>query len=480
MKPARGLAACIAAVLAACSLVPVYQRPDPPVSPTYPNAESAPQGGVLAAQIGWRDVFQDARLQGLIEVALRNNRDLRAATLNVEEARALYRVQRSALFPQLDASVSHASSRTALDGAVIQSRLYSAGAAASWEPDIFGARRSASEAALQRFFASAYGRRAAHILLVSQVANQYLAILADDELLQVTRDTLATARSSYGLSKAQFEGGVGNELSLRQAEGVLRQAEANYTAQQRLRTQDENTLVLLLGSSLPQDLPPAVPLGSQAILADVPAGLPSELLTRRPDVLQAEAVLRGANADIGAARAAFFPSISLTGSVGTVSPELHSLFRSNTREWSFVPSIVLPIFHGGELRASLDAAKIEKDVRIAQYEKVIQAAFMDVANGLAARGTYNEQVAALERYVAAEQVALKLSLERFRAGIDSYLNVLTAQNALYGAQQALVQARLGRLANRVSLYQALGGGWLERTGDVAPGPEDIALAASTK
>ena len=475
MRSTLWLAACAAVALGACSLIPEYQRPALPVSSSYPAGEASSALDVAGADIGWRDVFRDPRLQRLIETALLNNRDMRVAALRVEQARALYRIERAALFPQINASASHTSTRTPVQGVSVQSRYYSAAMSASWELDIFGRSRSLSEAALHEFFGTAHGRRAAHILLVSQVVNQYLAVLADDELLQVTRDTLATARDAHALSRAQFEGGVGNELALRQAEGLLQQARANYAAQERQRAQDENALVLLLGASLPTDLPPAGLLDSQSIVRDIPAGLPSDLLARRPDVQQAEAALRAANANIGAARAAFFPSIRLTGSYGTASRELGDLLGGSARQWTFAPTISLPIFQGGELRAALDAATIERDVRAARYEKAIQVAFADVANALAAQRTHDDQVSALERYVAAEQVALQLSIARFRAGIDSYLNVLTAQDALYRARQALVLSRLARLVNQVTLYQALGGGWVERTGEAQRESEDLVI-----
>jgi multidrug efflux system outer membrane protein len=474
-------AMCIVAVLSACSLQPTYERPALPVAGTYPTGpayKDVSKSATPAADIGWRNFFADARLQRLVDIALTNNRDLRVAALNVEQARAQFRIQHSALLPQLDAGVSHTSSRTPgsslASGTTVQGRYYSAGLDGSWEIDFFGRLRSLSDASLQQFFATAQARRAARILLVSQVADQYLALLADDDLLTVTQQTVQADQKAYDLTKAQFDGGIGNELTLRQAEGVLEQARANYAMQVRTHAQDENVLVLLLGEPLPADLPGGQPLASQAIVADIPAGLPSDLLTRRPDVMQAEDMLRAANADIGAARAAFFPTIDLTGSFGGASTALSALFKGASLAWSFVPSITMPIFHGGQLRAELDVAKIQKDINVAQYEKAIQVAFEEVANGLAARETYDDQVAALERFVAAEQVSLNLSLARFRTGVDSYLNVLTAQDQLYVAQQALVAARLARLTNRVDLYRALGGGWVERTGDAPADPANMA------
>jgi len=357
-------------------------------------------------------------------------------------------------------------------GRNVTSHVYSADVSSSWELDFFGRLQSLNDQALQQYFASAQARKAFEISLVAQVADQYLTMLADEELLAVTRNTLETARASYDLTRQQFDVGTGTELSLRQAETVVEQAKANYAAQVRARAQDENTLVLLLGQPLPADLPPLVALYSQSILADIPAGVPSDLLTRRPDIMEAEANLRGANANIGAARAAFFPTISLTGSYGSESTALSRLFHGGSLAWTFVPSITVPIFEGGRLRASLDVATIQKDINVAQYEKTIQTAFQEVANDLAARGTYDDQVAALERDVAASQRYLDLAQQRFLAGVDSYLNVLTAQNSLYSAQQALVSARVARLTTLVSLYKDLGGGWVEHTGDTPAAPED--------
>ena len=306
---------------------------------------------------------------------------------------------------------------------------------------------------------------------MSQVANQYLSVLAFDDFIRVTDLTLQTAQASYDLTRQQFEAGTGNELAVRQAQTVVEQAKANRAAQVRGRAQVENGLVLLLGQPLPSDLPPSVALGDQQILADIPAGLPSDLLVRRPDVMQAEAQLRAANANIGAARAAFFPTISLTGAAGTASSSLGGLFKGGSGVWSFLPSITIPIFNGGQLQANLDVATLQRDINIAQYEKAIQVAFSEVADRLAARGTYGDELAATESTVEAEQRALDLSQQLFQNGVASYLTVLTAQNGLYGAQTALVSTRLARLTNLVDLYRTLGGGWIEHTGD-APRPAD--------
>ena len=451
----KPLALGLALLVASCSLQPVYERPAAPVAAAFPEGEAYKHSSSTAMDIGWRDFLTDARLQRLVELALQNNRDLRVAVLNVAQVQAQYRIQRAALLP----SVSGFADQSRAHAAGVTSGSYSVGVAAAWELDFFGRLQSLKDAALQQYFASAHARQAAEILLVSQVADQYLTMLALDEQLAVTRQTLETAQASYKIVKLQFDTGIGTELSLRQSETVVEQANANYAAQVRARAQAENGLVLLLGQPLPADLPPALPMGEQKILADIPAGLPSDLLARRPDILQAEALLRSENADIGAARAAFFPRISLTGSLGTASATLGGLFGGGSLAWAFLPSVTVPIFEGGALQANLDVATIRKDIGIAQYEKTIQVAFREVADGLAARGTYDEQLASLERYTAAQRRRLELADFRYRNGADTYLNVLTAQTDLYNAQLALVSTRLQRLTNLVDLYRSLGGGW---------------------
>jgi len=459
-------------LLAACSsMAPDYQRPAAPFAGDFPKGAAYKDGGNSrgnpssppAAEIGWRTFLKDARLQQLVEIALANNRDLRVAALNVREAQAQYRIQRAGLLPQVAgfADASHARTPGSLNpsGSASTTHVYEAGVAAAWEIDFFGRLQSLNDAVLQQYFATGYARQAAEILLVSQVADQYLAMLAFDEQLEVTRETLASAQESYKIVKLQFDTGTAPELSLQQSQSVLEQANANLAAQLRFRAQAENALVLLLGQPLPADLPPVVRLNHQQILADVPAGLPSDLLARRPDILQAEALLRSENANIGAARAAFFPSINLTGSIGTASASLSGLFGAGSLAWAFVPSITVPVFQGGALRANLDLVTLRKDVGVAQYEKAIQTAFREAADGLAGRGTYDDQVAAQERFTATQQRSLELSLFRYRNGVDNYLQVLTAQTGLYNAQLALVTARMQRLTNLVDLYRALGGGW---------------------
>lgn len=339
------------------------------------------------------------------------------------------------------------------------------------EIDFFGRIRSLKDQALAQYLSTAESRKAAEISLVSSVADQYLTMLAYDDQLVVTQNTLKTAQESFRITKLQYENGTGTELDLRQSEGVVEEAQANLQTQSRLRAQAENALVLLVGEPLPADLPAGMPLDTQNLLSDIPAGLPSDLLTRRPDIAAAEQSLLAANANIGAARAAFFPRVSLTGSFGTLSPTLGGLFKPGSAAWSFAPQITVPIFEGGQNKANLDLANVQKRIEIANYEKAIQTAFREVADGLAARGTFDEQIKALERFVNSQSRRLELSDLRYRNGVDSYLSVLTAQTALYEAQQLLITARLNRLTNLVDLYQFMGGGWIERSGD-APRPAD--------
>ena len=474
MRPHRCAAfGLVLALVSGCSLQPRYERPEAPIAGSYPSgaAYKAAEGDTKlpAADIGWRDFLRDPRMQRLVEAALANNRDLRVAMLNVQQVRAQYRIQRAALFPQVggfaDATRDHTPAGISASGRASTSQVYEVGVSASWEIDFFGKVKSLSDAALQQYLASAYARQAAEILLVSQVADQYLTLLALDEQILITRETAASAKASYDIVKLQFDTGTGSELALRQAQTVVELAQANYAAQARGRAQAENSLVLLIGQPLPADLPPVARLGAQPLLTDIPEGLPSELLTRRPDILQAEAILESENANIGAARAAFFPSIGITGLLGVASPALSSLFSGGTSAWSVAPSLTVPIFSAGALQANLDVARIRKDIGIAQYEKAIQAAFREVADGLAARGTFDDELASLERYAAAQQRTLELSTLRYRNGVDSYLTVLTAQTGYYNAQLSVVGTRLQRLTNLVDLYRALGGGWIEHTGE---------------
>ncbi|PRY04544.1 multidrug efflux system outer membrane protein [Paraburkholderia sp. BL25I1N1] len=489
------IAVAVALFAAGCTMAPKYERPAPPVTATFPAGgvydtqpgatQPDPQkpgamagaripNGQAAADIGWRDFFVDPRMQRLIEIALKNNRDLRVSVLTMQASQAQFRIVRAGLLPTLDAAASQTKSRTPKDLSLFNqtiSNSYSVGLNASWEIDFFGRIQSLKDQALAQYLATAQARKAAEISLVSQVANQYLTVLELDDLLKVTQGTLNTAQESYRITRLQFDNGTGSELDLRQAQTVVEQASANLQSQARLRAQAENALVVLLGEPLPVDLPAGLTLGNQNLLTDIPAGLPADLLARRPDIMEAEENLLAANANIGAARAAFFPKVSLTGSFGTLSPTLGGLFKPGSAAWSFAPSITVPIFEGGQNKANLDLANIQKNVQIATYEKAIQTAFREVADGLAARGTYDQQIQALERNAYADQRRLALSDLRYMNGVDSYLSVLTAQTDLYSSQQSLIAARMQRLQNLVTLYQALGGGWIEHNGD-QPRPAD--------
>ena len=466
MNPRPMVFAALSAVLSACTLAPHYEQPAAPVAPAYEQADSA-AAAVPAAEIGWKEFFPDPDLQNLIACALTNNRDLRIATLNVEAARAQYRIQRADLVPPIDAAGSANSQRVPADlsrtGSSELTRVYSAGfSVPSFELDLFGRVRSLRNAALEQYFALEENRSAAQLLLVSEVATAWLTLIADRDLLQLASETRDSQRKSYDLTKLRFDQGVSSEIELHRSESLWREAEVDIAQQTRRVAVDRNALALLIG----EPLPPETGNGSHAIEAqtfvrDLPAGLPAELLTRRPDVRAAEHALKAANANIGAARAAFFPSIELTGFYGNASSDLSSLFQSGQTSWSFVPQLRLPIFAGGANKASLDLANVRKHIEIARYEQSIQVAFREVADGLIARSTFDDQVKAQEALTHAAEASYKLADIRYRGGVDSYLGSLIAQRDMYDAQRALIVTRLAGAINVVQLYQALGGGWKE-------------------
>lgn len=410
-------------------------------------------------------MFTDPALQQVIQLALDNNRDLRVAALNIEVARAQYRVERAALVPGVDATGTANNARTpselAVPGQPPVFRTYSANVGVSaYELDLFGRVRSLKEQALQQFLSTAEARRSTHISLVADVASAYLTLAADQELLQLAQSTLTSQSDSYRLQQRSFELGVASQLTLRQAQTTVESARVDverYTAQV---AQDRNALVLLVGTQLPESLlPRALPDGASVegnVLAAVPAGVPSQLLQRRPDILEAERNLRAANANIGAARAAFFPSISLTATLGSSSSSLSGLFESGTRAWSFVPQLTLPLFNAGRNRANLDMAKANRDIEVARYEKSIQTAFREVSDALAQRDTLGRQLQAQQALVDATADSYRLSQARFERGIDSYLQALDAQRSLYGAQQTLITTQLSRITNLVTFYKAMG------------------------
>ncbi|MBT9526247.1 MAG: efflux transporter outer membrane subunit, partial [Rhizobacter sp.] len=330
-----------------------------------------------------------------------------------------------------------------------------------YELDLFGRVRSLSDAALAQYLGTEEGRKAAQISLIASVANTYLALIADDELLGLTRETLKTREESLKLAKLKFDNGASSELDYRQNESLLEAARVTLAQFTRQRALDENALTLLLGQAVPSDLPPPLAMSEQRLAIDLPSGLPSEVLTRRPDVRQAEQQLIAANANIGAARANFFPRISLTASAGTASSELSGLFKSGSSAWTFAPQIVLPIFDAGRNKANLDVAQVNRDIAVAQYEKSIQSAFREVQDALAGRATLGEQARAQLAQANAEQVRFKLADLRYKNGASSYLDVLDAQRSLFASQQAVVQVQAAQVQNLVTLYKVLGGGWAE-------------------
>jgi multidrug efflux system outer membrane protein len=447
--------------LTACTLAPTTVRPTLPVAQTWPTAE--PATAASAADLAWREVFIDPRLAGTIELALRENRDLRVALLNIEKARAQYGVQRAALLPGINAGVSASKSRTPASisqtGSAVETEQYSANVGfTGYELDLFGRVRSLNQAALENWLAVRENSRTAQISLISEVAGTWLTLAADEDLLRLAQDTLAARDESLKLTQSRVDNGAASTLDLRQAQTLAEQARADVAAYIAQVNQDKNALRLVVGADIPADLTPAGGLVTAQILADLPAGVVSDVLTRRPDVLAAEHQLVAANANIGAARAAFFPRIALTGSAGSASGDLDGLFKSGSGAWSFAPSITLPIFAGGANKAGLDSAKASQGIAVATYEKAVQTAFREVADALAVRDTVADRVGAQERLVAAASDSQRLAKQRKDAGIDSNLTLLDAQRTLYGAQQGLITARLVRATNLVTLYKVLGGG----------------------
>ncbi|HEY3931373.1 MAG TPA: AdeC/AdeK/OprM family multidrug efflux complex outer membrane factor [Verrucomicrobiae bacterium] len=463
--------ALIAIALAGCTLAPKYRRPVAPVAQTWPKNSAVENRATqtnAVAEIGWRDFFRDPRLQNLIGLALTNNRDLRVAVLNVEQSRAQYRIERAALLPEIDTTGSELRQRLPHDlsgtGHAVTEGQYSVNlGTTSYELDLFGRIRSLKNAALENYFATAEARRSAQIALVAEVANQYLTERELDEQLKMTRQTLDAVQNSYDLIKASYNVGVGSELDLRSAEAQVETAKANAASFEQQRDQARHALTLLVGEPLPADLPKPRALNTEHLLTDLPPGLPSDLLQRRPDILEAEHQLKAANANIGAARAAFFPTISITANAGISSAQLAGLFAGDSGAWLFNPQITLPIFEAGRNKANLDVANISKLIEVATYEKAIQTAFREVADALTAKKFLDEQLADEKALVKAEQRRYDLAAARYRNGVDNYLTVLTAQQDLYSAQENQIATQFARLSNLINLYQALGGGWRENS-----------------
>jgi NodT family efflux transporter outer membrane factor (OMF) lipoprotein len=445
-----------ALVLAGCSFMPRYERPAAPVADAFPYPSA--QEGTPPAQLPWESFFADARLRSLIATALADNRDLRVAVLTIAQARALYDIRNADRLPTVGVGLSGS---RAPNVAGEQVTIYQASFGfTSWEIDFFGRLASLSESALAQYLATEEGRKAAQVTLVASVANQWLNLAADEELLKLTRDTLVTREETARLTRLRFEQGITSEIDFRLAQSLTESSRAALAQLERQRANDLNALAVLVGQPVAPDFLVGVTT-LDVSLPDVPAGLPSDVLVRRPDVRQAEQQLIAASANIGAARAAFFPRITLTAGVGTASSELSGLFQGGSWGYTVAPTLLQPIFDAGRNRANLASAEVSRDIAVAQYERAIQQAFRDVADGLAGRATYGEQLRALTAVVEAESVRFRLARLRYESGIASYLDLLDAQRALFTAQTTLVQSRLARLQNQVQLYRALGGGWTE-------------------
>ncbi|GAA0773267.1 efflux transporter outer membrane subunit [Castellaniella ginsengisoli] len=461
--PARALAvSALSLALGACSLAPTYHRPQAPVPDRFP---------VVAAETGqaelpsWRDFFRDPRLQALVELALKNNRDLRIAVDRVEEARAQFGIVQSDRLPTIGAMGSGQITRAPADmrnggaDASSVSRSYTAGVGmTAFELDFFGRVRNLSEAAYQSYLSTDQARRTVQLGLIAQTAEAYFRLRSAQVLHGLMEQTLEARKGTLDLVQSRFDVGVASDLDLAQAQSQYDTVRADQIAIERAMAQAGNALQLILGMPVPDDLPEPLPFGREQLLPSLPAGLPSQLLERRPDIVGAEHDLMAANAQIGAARAAFFPRISLTGLLGFASPELDALFGGSHRYWQFSPQIQMPLFSGG-IKGNLDLAKARSNIAVSAYEKAIQTAFREVADGLAGEATYSRQLDALRATEESALRALKLSQIRYETGVDSFLQVQSAQIALYGVQQQFIQLGTDALFNRVELYKALGGGW---------------------
>jgi len=481
-------AASVAAILmmTACSMAPVYQRPELAVPAQLPADEgtgagaSAQGDGQAVAALPWATYFPDTRLQGLIRQALVNNRDLRVAVLNIDQLRAAYQIQNADRFPTLNAGISGARQPSTLPPYELTTSVTGGVTVTAFELDLFGRVKSLSEVAAAQVLASEEARKATHISLVAAVANAYYALWADRWQLALAEQTLQTRQDSFKLLQLKFDNGVLNELDLRSGQSLVEAARVAKAQAQRQWAQDLSALNLLLGSTATADLLPPLPMvnmagasngqtGQSAAdavqaslwpgLSELPVGLSSDVLLQRPDIAQAEQQLIGANANIGAARAARFPRISLTGSLGVVSDSLSGLFDDGRNAWSFAPSVSVPIFDAGRGAAGVDAAFVKRDIAVAQYDKAIQTAFKEVADALVARRTFADQAEAQLAQAQAEAARMRLSTLRYETGVASQLDLLDAQRALFAAQQALISAQLSRQQAHISVYKALGGGW---------------------
>jgi multidrug efflux system outer membrane protein len=441
------------AALSACNMAPHYVRPAPPVPAGFPSGPAyAPVVATEKPGLPWTALVTDPRLRTVIERALANNRDLRAALANVEAARAQYQVQRAAQLPAVTGEAAATLSRRNDD----RQNSYSADIGFSaFEIDLFGRVKNLTRSALESYLATEEGARAARITLIAETATAYATLAADQELLVLSRQTLTSAERTLALVQSLNGAGLTGKLDVHQAETTVEQARSDIAANVTQVAQDRNALDLLAGAPVEDALLPRSLEALTGGIAKTPAGLSSDVLLQRPDVLQAEHQLKAANADIGAARAAMFPKISLTAAIGVASSALSSLFTNGGFAWSAAPSASMPVFGGGA-RGNLDYSKAQRDISLAQYERAIQTAFQEVSDALAREGTIDDQQAAQQRLVLASQRSYALADERYRAGIDTFLNSLTSQRSLYNARQSAIATSLTLIRNRILLYRVIG------------------------
>ena len=445
-----------ALALSACSTPSLFKRPAAPVAAQWPVSAQAPQTAPAGDLLPWRTFFTDATLQALIAQALEHNRDLRVAALNIAQARAQLGLRSADELPTLSAGVGL--TRAPNTVGTMATTLNAGLVVSSYELDFFGRVASLKEQALAQYLASEEARRTAQISLIATVAQAWMGLGADERALQWAQQTLASREESAQLVALRVTHGASSELDLRLAQSLVQAARVSVAQLQRQRALDENALVLLLGQPLAPQHAAHIASGLELVLPTLPAGLPSELLTRRADIRQAEQQLAAANANIAAARAAFFPRIALTASAGSASSELGSLFKDGTWSYTFVPQLLLPIFDGGRNEANLAAAKVGFDIAVAQYEKAIQSAFREVADALAARSSWEHQLQAQTALVQADSERVALTRLRLDNGAASQLDWLDAQRSLFTSQQALIAVQLAALQSQVTLYKVLGGG----------------------
>lgn len=472
MQCKKLITAALCVFLSGCVLTPEYQRPALPAAATFADRYLSEVPGSAVdrrmdnvSDLGWRDLFADPLLQRLLETALQNNRDLRETALNVESFQAQYRIQRAAQLPQVTASGFGSKQRTLSGSGYDTGETYALEVGiTSYELDFFGRIKNLKDQALEQYLAVEETHRSAAISLVAEVARAYFSWLADHELLQISKDTLRVEEESHALVAQRVEAGIANELELAQARTSLESVRANLALYQRQLAQDYHFLNLLVGTELPEkELADGALLSQVEPVTVLPSTLSSKVLLQRPDIIAAEHELKGANANIGAARAAFFPTFSLTTSAGVISSDLTDLFDGGSGSWLFSPAVSVPVFTAGKLEAELDVAKIRKEIYVTRYEKAIQTAFREVADALAAVDTYNRQLLAQKANLEANEQYYSLAGSRYREGVDSFLTLLDAQRSLYSSRQQYLTLKLARLQNQVNLYKVLGGGWKEFT-----------------